>query len=250
MGLVKRASRFLAPIVLLAAGLVACGSGAAPSTETLPSSEILAEADQVALAYQVEGGIAGENFLQVELLGNGTGTVRVGEGASQHALVARSLLAAAIAELEQLGFHDVDPTNQPDTRLGDGTTVHLTVHSRNGTTEVAWYGIGEVPDLFDPDWVAMANRASALAVPLAAPASADDGVAGNPIRGALFEEGGRARVCGALLESFPPQCGEPSTTLINLDVDIVEFESAGGVRWTEDLWTVYGRVTEAGLDLS
>lgn len=256
MSLTPRVWKTATPLVLLTLSIAACGSGATrstetpPPTDTAPSVEILAEPDQVALAYQVEGGIAGQNFIQVELFGNGTGTVRVGEGEPQKVLVARSLVAGAIADLEARGIHNVDTTKQPDTGVADGTAVHITVHSVNGTSGVVWYGIGEAAELFDPAWVAISERAGTFVSPLASPVDADQGVAGNSVRGAFFIEGGEARICGALMESFPPQCGDPSTTLLNFDPNIIELESSGGVQWSDDLWTVYGRAADAGLDLS
>jgi hypothetical protein len=45
-----------------------------------------------------------------------------------------------------------------------------------------------------------------------------------------------ARLCGAILESYPPQCGQPSVELVGLDLDAVDgLTSAEGVTWKESI---------------
>jgi hypothetical protein len=59
---------------------------------------------------------------------------------------------------------------------------------------------------------------------------------GTPItvRGFLHIEDGIARLCGAILESYPPQCGQPSVELIGLDVSTLGgTTTAGNVTWKE-----------------
>lgn len=61
--------------------------------------------------------------------------------------------------------------------------------------------------------------------------SADTPVA---VRGLLRVEQGLARLCAAILESYPPQCGEPSVELVGLDPSAVEgTTTAEAVTWKE-----------------
>jgi hypothetical protein len=61
--------------------------------------------------------------------------------------------------------------------------------------------------------------------------SADTPVA---VAGLLHVEQGVTRLCAAILESYPPQCGEPSAELVGLDLSTVPgTTTAGGVTWKE-----------------
>lgn len=61
--------------------------------------------------------------------------------------------------------------------------------------------------------------------------SADTPIA---VQGMLHVEGGVTRLCGAILESYPPQCGQPSVELVGLDVSAVTgTTTAAGVTWKE-----------------
>lgn len=63
------------------------------------------------------------------------------------------------------------------------------------------------------------------------------------VRGTLLARDGETRLCGAILESFPPQCGEPSLLVQGLDLDEVEgTASAQGVTWSERELTLHGSV--------
>lgn len=54
------------------------------------------------------------------------------------------------------------------------------------------------------------------------------------VRGLLIDDGGGPRLCDAILESYPPQCGEPSVELVEVDVASVEgTTTAQGVSWKE-----------------
>jgi hypothetical protein len=63
------------------------------------------------------------------------------------------------------------------------------------------------------------------------------------VRGSLVAREGEARLCGVLLESFPPQCGEPSLRLEGLDVHALDgLTSAEGVTWSERELSIHGEV--------
>ncbi|MGH2445852.1 MAG: hypothetical protein ACRDGD_07420 [Candidatus Limnocylindria bacterium] len=70
--------------------------------------------------------------------------------------------------------------------------------------------------------------------------------ADGPIRvaGSLFVDAdGRALLCGAIAESFPPQCGGARLEVIGLELDTIELQEANGVRWAEaiELTGIVGR---------
>jgi hypothetical protein len=48
--------------------------------------------------------------------------------------------------------------------------------------------------------------------------------------GIVATDGGPVRLCYALLESYPPQCGEPALELRGLDLDALELETSAATR--------------------
>lgn len=73
---------------------------------------------------------------------------------------------------------------------------------------------------------------------------------GEPIRvrGALIVSGGTARLCYAILESYPPQCGGPSLVVRGLDLDTVgELTSANDVMWSDREVRLRGTVADGTL---
>ena len=62
------------------------------------------------------------------------------------------------------------------------------------------------------------------------------------VTGALFiDADGTVRLCDALLESFPPQCGGATLVVDGLDLAALDLEEANGVRWAEGV-TLLGSV--------
>jgi hypothetical protein len=56
------------------------------------------------------------------------------------------------------------------------------------------------------------------------------------VRGPAFRVAGTTRICSAILESFPPQCGEPSLVVDGWDIDTDgRAQTAGDVTWAEDV---------------
>lgn len=54
------------------------------------------------------------------------------------------------------------------------------------------------------------------------------------VQGLLRVDRGGVRLCAAILESYPPQCGAPSVELVGLDLAAVEgTATADGVSWKE-----------------
>lgn len=74
--------------------------------------------------------------------------------------------------------------------------------------------------------------------------------AGEPltVAGYLFVRGGDAKLCDAMLESYPPQCGGPSLVVEGLDVEEVEgVRSEGGMAWTEERVSLLGEVVGGAI---
>jgi hypothetical protein len=66
------------------------------------------------------------------------------------------------------------------------------------------------------------------------------------VSGALFvDPDGTVRLCDAIAESFPPQCGGASIEVTDLDLSTVaDLQEGNGVRWAESV-VLFGSV-EAG----
>jgi hypothetical protein len=62
------------------------------------------------------------------------------------------------------------------------------------------------------------------------------------VTGAVFADpDGTVRLCDAVLESFPPQCGGAALLVEGLDLASLELEEANGLRWAEGV-TLLGSV--------
>ena len=69
------------------------------------------------------------------------------------------------------------------------------------------------------------------------------------VRGVLFDDGGGLVLCGALAESFPPQCPGESVPITNPGMLDVTLTTAGGVRWSEQPVTLLGLLTDDGFEV-
>jgi hypothetical protein len=67
------------------------------------------------------------------------------------------------------------------------------------------------------------------------------------VLGFVVIEPSGVRFCASLAESFPPQCGEPSLDLVDLDPAVVELEEAQGVQWTDDIVVLLGRYSDGSF---
>jgi hypothetical protein len=64
------------------------------------------------------------------------------------------------------------------------------------------------------------------------------------VTGFLHAESGTVRLCAAVLESFPPQCGRPALAVVGLDVDSVDgLQRSGAVAWKEGV-TLEGAIAD------
>ena len=65
------------------------------------------------------------------------------------------------------------------------------------------------------------------------------------VNGFLLVDERGPRLCAAILESFPPQCGEPALFLVDLDVNAVgNTESEQGIVWREDVTLTVQRIDD------
>jgi hypothetical protein len=68
--------------------------------------------------------------------------------------------------------------------------------------------------------------------------------------GYLFRIQGETRICDAILESYPPQCGGESYRVTGLDFSgVAGLEEAQGVTWTDEPVTLKGVLADDGETL-
>ncbi|MDJ0662927.1 MAG: hypothetical protein QNJ75_00105 [Acidimicrobiia bacterium] len=86
--------------------------------------------------------------------------------------------------------------------------------------------------------------------PVASMSIADAATASGQVMvtGFLVDVAGESRLCEALAESFPPQCGGASISLTSLDqIDPDELKTEGDVTWTDSVATVFGEMVDGTL---
>jgi hypothetical protein len=68
------------------------------------------------------------------------------------------------------------------------------------------------------------------------------------VQGYLLDDGSGARFCEVLAESYPPQCGGASVSIVGYDeVVSVPLMSAEGTTWTDDTFVVFGEIIDGVL---
>jgi len=71
-----------------------------------------------------------------------------------------------------------------------------------------------------------------------------------PVRGLLLVSNGTVRLCAAVLESYPPQCGEPSVELVGVDLSVIDgLTTANAVTWKEGMVVTVQRRQDARFDV-
>jgi len=95
--------------------------------------------------------------------------------------------------------------------------------------------------------------ASLLAVAGCSSADSDQGTVATNASGFYFLDSTGSHLCEVLLESYPPQCGEPSVRLLDIDPGSVvalmspSDPTLGSVSWTDYTMTVAGDAVSNGL---
>jgi len=88
--------------------------------------------------------------------------------------------------------------------------------------------------------------APALTVDQLVARSADTPIA---VQGFLIDQEGVTRLCAAILESYPPQCGEPAVQLVSLDVtQVAGTQTDQGVTWKASVVVTVQRRQDARFD--
>lgn len=76
------------------------------------------------------------------------------------------------------------------------------------------------------------------------------------VQGFLLADGTSVRLCEALMESFPPQCGSPNLTLAGFTADQLDtlpddenitIQTNQGISWTDQAITLFGRMVDGEL---
>jgi hypothetical protein len=68
------------------------------------------------------------------------------------------------------------------------------------------------------------------------------------VQGYLLDDGSGARFCEVLAESYPPQCGGASVSIVGYDeVVSVPLSSSDGTTWTDDTFVVFGEMVDGVL---
>jgi hypothetical protein len=71
------------------------------------------------------------------------------------------------------------------------------------------------------------------------------------VTGNLLVQGDEVRLCAALAESFPPQCGSPSLVVAGLDLEsVADLTTEGDVSWTDHPIVLEGVVDGETLTVS
>lgn len=64
------------------------------------------------------------------------------------------------------------------------------------------------------------------------------------VNGAVVITDGEARLCFALAESFPPQCGGEAMPIVGLDLATLDLQRADNARWTASRVQLLGFVRD------
>ncbi len=68
------------------------------------------------------------------------------------------------------------------------------------------------------------------------------------VKGFLVVDAGGARLCEALAESYPPQCGGEALPITNYEEFLgVPLQEAQGVTWTDDVVSLLGLIVDGTL---
>ncbi len=68
------------------------------------------------------------------------------------------------------------------------------------------------------------------------------------VTGFLVDTGGEYRLCEALAESFPPQCGGANIALTSIDqIDPDDLQTEGSITWTDYAVTISGEMVDGTL---
>lgn len=162
----------------------------------------------------------------------------------------RFILAAAVAALVATGITvglvlSLDGTSTPET--GGLLPLAPDTDVAPGTVQLE---PGDTPPPLDLEPIALGGPAAisavgpGISVGEALASSLDEPLLVN---GNIFIANDTTRLCSALAESFPPQCGGDSIQVTGLDVTTLDLERQNNVAWTNAYVQVLGRVVDGVL---
>ena len=148
------------------------------------------------------------------------------------------LLAALALMLAACGGGDETTADLP---VNDGADPDITATCLAGEPDCNDTPGGEPQDLPPGD-------TDGPSIPTLTIADAADAIGQATVTGFLVDVAGESRLCEALAESFPPQCGGASITMTSLDqIDPDELKTEGDVTWTDYQVTVFGEMVDGTL---
>ena len=67
------------------------------------------------------------------------------------------------------------------------------------------------------------------------------------VQGFYVNDGSTVRLCDALAESFPPQCGGASIEVDGLDEEELDYQREAGVTWTNETTIVFCEIIDGAV---
>lgn len=144
--------------------------------------------------------------------------INISRGAFATAVAGTALILSACSSDSDEPTATAEPTDEPTAAADDGSGGGATVTGLAGDD---------------------------LSQPMGPGITVDDALTGDQIgpilvNGFVLIKDGEARLCDALAESFPPQCGGPSLILDGFDPGEVTLTEEQGVQWTDDVVQIVG----------
>ncbi|MDJ0923287.1 MAG: hypothetical protein QNJ77_01890 [Acidimicrobiia bacterium] len=137
---------------------------------------------------------------------------------------------------------------------GDDTTSELPIADNGDNPATAGACLEGEPDCVDtivgePTDLPQADGGDEPTAPAAIPVGDAATASGQvAVAGFVVAVGDEVKLCEALAESFPPQCGGASIPVTSLDqVDPDDLQSEGNVRWTDYHVTLFGEMVDGTL---
>ena len=152
------------------------------------------------------------------------------------------LLGALVLVVAACGG-DSETTEELPPDSGSGDTPAVAGACLEGEPDCVDTIVGEPTDLPPPSDTGDEPLSAAIQ-----PGDAADVSGRVAVAGFIVTVDDEIKLCEALAESFPPQCGGAFVTVTSLDqVDPDEIQSSGDVRWTDYTVTIFGEMVDGTL---
>lgn len=70
------------------------------------------------------------------------------------------------------------------------------------------------------------------------------------VQGFYVDDGTTVRLCELLAESLPPQCGEASIEVVDVDIEALDYQRQGGVTWTNEPVALFGEIVDGVFEVA